>query len=179
MFVDHRGRVPNNYISMLSRGVTFGHMVQLQYSNRKSDLDDKYFSMFHYQVDSDRFVPLIKEHMSPESIRKPRYHWTSVEPDHPKVLIDSDTGDGCFFCPGANIVRDLGPDFDFNPINIPKGFKLPEVLDKASSIRKSEEGRCTTYLTTAPIFDKTGKHGQKLAKLAEEMAMNDILKIPS
>ena len=44
-------------------------------------------------------------------------------PSHPKILIDKETGAMCYFSPSINVVRDLGPDFDFNPMNYPN---LPE-----------------------------------------------------
>ena len=60
---------------------------------------------------------MVSDDVDPSMIRKPRYRWTSNMPQHPKVLEDTCTGASCYFSPSLNIIRALGPDFDFNPLN--------------------------------------------------------------
>ena len=114
-FIDHRGFVPNNTVSLLSRGVTFGHYVHLVERNTqvvKTGRNDP------NEFDNLIHVPYINDNISPEIIRKPRYVWKkSTSSGHPKILIDTQNKRPCYFSPSLNRVRALGPDLDYNPMN--------------------------------------------------------------
>ena len=113
LFLDDRGLVPDNRLSLLSRWVTFGHYIHLLerntrvFENGRKD-PDEFDNLFH--------VPYIDDNASPDIIRKPRYIWRSAK-KHPKVLVDTFTQRRCYFHPSLNQIRVLGPDFDFNPLN--------------------------------------------------------------
>lgn len=122
-FIDHRGVVPDPSVSMLSRGVTFGHFIELvELNSETAELKDEN-QIRSFTTDDLVTVPLVEDHIDPEEIREPRYGWTS-NTTHPKVLVDYETGAECHFSPSINVVRSLGPDFDGNPLNSPdyEGF---------------------------------------------------------
>ena len=123
VFADHRGIVQDNAVSLLSRGVSFGHAIYL--------LHKEYYNFGNFssgqQICSD-LITHIKDSINPSEIRKPRYHWTMCNPHHPKVLVDNQTGAKCYFSPSLNMIRNLGPDFDSNPMNFPKSYR-PKVLN--------------------------------------------------
>ena len=60
-----------------------------------------------------------------------------MNPWHPQVLVDSHTGAMCYFSPSLNMIRNLGPDFDSNPVNFPKEYR-PVVFDGEKFIDKDE-----------------------------------------
>ena len=73
------------------------------------------------------FVPLVKDEIKPEDLREPRYKWScqykiKITGDIEKVLHDRKTGAVSHYSPSINEVRDLGPDFDYNPMNFPSEF---------------------------------------------------------
>ena len=119
LFLDDRGLVPDNRLSLLSRWVTFGHYIHLLerntrvFENGRKD-PDEFDNLFH--------VPYIDDNASPDIIRKPRYIWRSAK-KHPKVLVDTFTQRRCYFHPSLNQIRVLGPDFDFNSLNYLKDLE--------------------------------------------------------
>ena len=131
--VDHRGLVQDYSVSFLSRGVTFGHVVYLL-SAQSDNFEGKFTCRWN---EYDDFVQTIDDTTLPSEIREPRYFWTMMNPWHPKVLVDSHTGAMCYFSPSLNMIRNLGPDFDSNPVNFPKEYR-PVVFDGEKFIDKDE-----------------------------------------
>ena len=116
IFMDDRGLVPDNSVSLLSRGVTFGHSIVLVDSESVTIRHKDPKALHSFMIDDLVTVPLVEDHIDPEEIREPRYRWTSNS-THPKILMDTETGATCYFSPSLNVVRSLGPDFDGNPLN--------------------------------------------------------------
>ena len=115
-FMDHRGVVPDNSVSLLSRGVTFGHDIYL--TELSNQLVNTGRNRFVDQKDKSTYVPYIDNDVNPDTIREPRYVWFASK-THPKVLLDRETERRCHFSPSLNGVRKLGPDFDWNEENYP------------------------------------------------------------
>ena len=127
VFIDHRGLVSDPSVSMISRGISFGHHIYLENndcvhitkeSSPNSISPNKFVKRLDFVL-----VPFVKDDMKPDKIREPRYEWGHSLPDYPKFLRDKETGVMCHFKPDKNRDRALGPDFDFNPLNY---HNLPE-----------------------------------------------------
>ena len=120
-FIDHRGLVPDPSVTMISRGISFGHFIHLSDIKFVSTMEEPDEKKRQNVLNPNKFIPVSKvdDDETYDEIRTPRYQWGHEMPSHPKILIDKETGAMCYFSPSINVVRDLGPDFDFNPMNYP------------------------------------------------------------
>ena len=123
VFVDHRGLVPDPSVSMISRGISFGHSIILTIREFVRNIENTGNKNLENPLNPDKFVPVpsFNDDAKYDEIRTSRYHWGHHNIEHrhgfPKVLTDHKTGAMCYFSPSLNTVRNLGPDFDFNPMN--------------------------------------------------------------
>ena len=104
------------------------------------------------------FVPLVKTDVKPDDIRKPRYYWSRSMPDYPKVLTDSETGAMCYFSPSKNVCRDLGPDFDMNPMNYPGNPEMSSYRPQSdyTAFSKTASGTGHIWQIYSPMDDTMG-----------------------